>query len=63
MQRYLNGERLVMSKFTSCPSNQSIKDFEKSLRLPKRDTIPIQGNMRLMLKKDIPAVYKLFKDQ
>jgi len=63
MQRYLNGERLVMSKFTRCPANQSIKDFDKGLRLPKKDSIKIQGSVRIMLKKDIPVVYKLFKEQ
>ena len=62
MQRYLNGERLVLAKFTMCPPNQSIKDFDKSLRLPKRDSVKVVGTVRAMQKKDIPAVYKLLKD-
>jgi len=63
MQRYLNGEKLVLSKFTRCPATMSLQDFDKKLRLPKRESVKIQGAVRPMLKKDVPAVYKLFKDQ
>ena len=63
MQRYLNGEKLVLSKFTRCPANMSLKEFDRKLRLPKRESAKLQGTLRKMLKKDVPAVYKLCKDQ
>jgi len=39
-----------------------MKDFEKKYRLPNRDGIKIKGVIRLMTKKDLSRVHKLFTD-
>ena len=46
----------------NCPPEMSLKEFDKKYRLPKKDSIKLNGTVRPMLKKDVPAVFKLFKD-
>lgn len=63
MNRFLRPEKLVLTKYTNCPPHLSLKEFGKQYRLIKKESIQLKGSYRLMEKKDIPAVFKLFKLQ
>ena len=41
----------------------NLKDFEKRYKLPDKKGINIEGTIRLMEKKDVSAVLKLFNQQ
>ena len=63
MNRFINGETLVLTKYTNCPADMSLKEFDRKYRLPKKDSIKLKGTVRPMEKRDVPTVFKLFKDQ
>jgi glycylpeptide N-tetradecanoyltransferase len=63
MNRFINGETLVLTKYTNCPADMSLKEFDRKYRLPKKETIKLVGKVRPMEKRDVPTVFKLFRDQ
>lgn len=63
MNRFINGETLVLTKYTNCPADMSLKEFDRKYRLPKKESIKLKGTVRAMEKRDVPTVFKLFKDQ
>ena len=43
MNRFINGETLVLTKYTNCPVDMGLKEFDRKYRLPKKETIKIIG--------------------
>lgn len=62
MNRFLNPGKLAEIKYCNIPASMSLKDFNKKYRMPDKNSINIKGEIRLMLKKDASAIYKLFND-
>jgi glycylpeptide N-tetradecanoyltransferase len=64
MNRFINVEKLCQIKYTSKPNaTMPMAEFAKQHRLPKKETIKIEGEIRQMEKKDISTVLKLFNMQ
>jgi len=41
MNRFINGETLVLTKYTNCPPDMSLKEFDRKYRLPRKETIKL----------------------
>ena len=63
MNRFINPSKLCEMKYTNMPATMSFKEFDKKHSLPKKENINIKGNLRLMVKKDLNVVYKLWNQQ
>ena len=63
MNRFIDCERLVDCLYTHIPQDSTIDKMKKQFRLPPKQSIKLQGTARPMEKKDLPAVYKLYKAQ
>ena len=58
--RFLNPSKLVEMKYCNLPASMSLKEFNAKYKMPNKQNIGIKGDIRLMLKKDLSSVYKLF---
>lgn len=63
LNKFLNPEKLVEVKYCIMPSNMTFKQFKKQHHLTDKKFINLKGTLRLMEKKDIPTVFKLWKKQ
>ena len=63
MNRFINSEKLCLIKYTTKPTEMTMKQFVKKHDLPKESSMNIVGNVRPMTKKDVSTVLKLFNDQ
>ena len=63
MNRFINSKKLVEIKYTNKPHNMTFPQFEKRYRMPDKKGINLKGSVRLMEKRDITAVQKLYNEQ
>jgi hypothetical protein len=63
MLRFINPARCIDTGITTIPGNHTAKTFIQRYRLPDQKGINIKGTIRLMTKKDVPQVYKIFNQQ
>ena len=63
LNKFINPIKLAEVKYCNVPPSMTLKQFEKYHRLPDKKGINIKGDMRLMAKKDLSAVFKLFNQQ
>ena len=61
--RSLNPKKNVETGFTTLPSNESMARYYKRTKIDGLNDINIVGTPRMMEKKDISAVYSLYKKQ
>ena len=63
MNRFINPKKLTEIQYTHKPANMPMKQFVNKYKLPDQSGIKIDGIVRLMEKKDISTVLKLYKQQ
>mmetsp|Transcript_958 Transcript_958/g.1704 ORF Transcript_958/g.1704 Transcript_958/m.1704 type:complete len:323 (-) Transcript_958:67-1035(-) len=63
LNRFINPKKLAEIMYCNKPSDLPMKQFEKRYRLPDREGIKLEGALRVMQKKDLSQVHKLYHEQ